>query len=509
MGERYERIILSESRFWNVKSPVMLLKWALLKDNQNKHNVLQLKLLNYSEKDILAVSVDINCYDLNKELVEVISYDYLDLNILPNQIFGDREAIDVESRTAREFQFIIKKVFYSDKSNFDVNAKLIDMGSNKSLNVFGKYQEIFSEEYCKICQELKPYCAPEFNEAYWTCSCGRINPYTEKGCIECGIEKVTLEKLSNMDYLKSQYESQQKKLEEQRRAEQERIEEQKRLALEERAKQKEIKRKKLKKLKNKLIVAACICVVCIGFYIWYAKIIEPKNKYSAAIEKMEKGNYEEAELDFQDLGNYNDSERKKVICQVEQKLLQDNPNKAVEILEKNNLTEEDVYKRAVAKQQKKEDYQKNEESYQKNEESYQNGVRYMNRAKLDQAIEWYKKVDLSYKKTEYYLSLCNKYNKISGIYKCTSKNKKDEDISIVIYISISEEGKEDISIGNLMTKATLSGDILTWEPYISGLEKCELNFGTKEVTIKSYSDEGGKLKLVGTKLYTVKKHINV
>lgn len=484
MGERYERIILSESRFWNTDSPVMLLRWALLKDNQNKHNVLQLKLVNYSEKDILAVCVDIKCYDLNKELVEVISYDYLDLNILPNQTFGDREAIDVESRTAREFQFIIKKVFYSDKSNFDVNAKLIDIGSNKSLNAFGKYQEIFSEEYCKICQELKPYCAPEFNEAYWTCSCGRINPYTEKGCIECGIEKVTLEKLSNMDYLKSQYESQQRKLEEQRRAEQERNEEQKRLALEERAKQKEIKRKKLKKLKNKLIVAVCICVVCIGFYIWYAKIIEPKNKYSAAIEKMEKGNYEEAELDFQDLGNYNDSERKKVICQVEQKLLQDNPNKAVEILEKNNLTEEDVYKRAVVSK--------------KNEENYQNGIIYMERGQLAKAIEMYEQIDLSYKETEYYLSLCRELFDIPGSYTL------GEYKAISIYVTISVTGEKEFSIftEDKESIATLSRKLLIWEVSNGNtIDKFTFNISNQKVTVKEYY----RGELVSTKRYTAVK----
>lgn len=55
MEQCYQRIKSIDESLWNVKSPILFNKGALLRDNKINKNILQLQFVNCSEKNIVPI----------------------------------------------------------------------------------------------------------------------------------------------------------------------------------------------------------------------------------------------------------------------------------------------------------------------------------------------------------------------------------------------------------------------------------------------------------------------
>ena len=73
------------------------------------------------------------------------------------------------------------------------------------------------------------------------------------------------------------------------------------------------KKRELRKKRNRLITLISVCVIIVLGLLWFC-VISPEIKYSKAISLMENGNYWEAIVAFQELGDYRDSKAKSDQC---------------------------------------------------------------------------------------------------------------------------------------------------------------------------------------------------
>ena len=94
MGERYERIFLSNEEYYMEKSPVVYVAGGLLKDSKYKRVVAQLKFRNISSKVIRAAKIEICAKDsFGKKLDGVSEFSYTDLNVAPGTEWGQETAM--------------------------------------------------------------------------------------------------------------------------------------------------------------------------------------------------------------------------------------------------------------------------------------------------------------------------------------------------------------------------------------------------------------------------------
>ena len=117
MSERYSRRFSLSENLYAAGSPVVITAGALLKDNQTGTMIAQLKLCNIGNKAIKAVTVSIFPFDtVGRPLGESVQYQYLDLNVQRNEIFGPKSAIILPNYATRAFSATVAEVAFADNS---------------------------------------------------------------------------------------------------------------------------------------------------------------------------------------------------------------------------------------------------------------------------------------------------------------------------------------------------------------------------------------------------------
>ena len=141
MAERYQKLFSLQGCYFCENCPVFIRDGAITKDNETGNVFLQLKMENVSgeNKSINAVTVLFTLYDsYGKEIIKNFQYDYLDLDCKKGEAFGGKTPVFLPEQTIRSFTFTVKKVLFSDKSEWiDESFEWESYPKQKSLEVTG------------------------------------------------------------------------------------------------------------------------------------------------------------------------------------------------------------------------------------------------------------------------------------------------------------------------------------------------------------------------------------
>lgn len=117
MSERYTRLFSLPENLYNVGSPLIITAGALSKDNQTGGVLAQLEFTSVSEKEIKAVSVELEPKDsAGRSIGGKVNYQYLDLSVSRGSEFGSKNAIRFDDATVRSFNVNVTEVIYADNT---------------------------------------------------------------------------------------------------------------------------------------------------------------------------------------------------------------------------------------------------------------------------------------------------------------------------------------------------------------------------------------------------------
>ena len=117
MSERYSKIFTLPQNLYIEASPVIVRAGALLKDNTTNRLIAQLKFSNIQNKNIKLVKVEIECLDgLGRSLEDVVTYEYLDLNVARSGEFGAKTPVAIKNAATRSFTVRVIEVGFSDNT---------------------------------------------------------------------------------------------------------------------------------------------------------------------------------------------------------------------------------------------------------------------------------------------------------------------------------------------------------------------------------------------------------
>lgn len=304
--ERYSRILTITERQFQKDCPLIFEKGALLKDNKENRNILQLQFKNIGLQKISTVFVSIKCFDIEKQEVEIVENKYLDLSVGYNECFGEKVPIILSNDSSRTFEVSVGKIVFFNNNIAEYYEVMKNIPDPSQLDELGLLKEQFIREVQKIDAKAKINVKPSMMDGIWICACGAINS-NNNHCGSCDFEKIKLFPLLDIEYLKEKNEEYLKQKEEEEK-ERKRLEEQKVLELQIRKQENEEKQKKLrKKLVKIALVLLLMVAVGTGSYFLSVNYFIPSMKYSSAIEAIENGNYDEAYTVLTALGDFKDS----------------------------------------------------------------------------------------------------------------------------------------------------------------------------------------------------------
>ncbi len=123
MAERYQRCSTLPVNLYAPGAPVLVAAGALLLDTQTGGVLAQLKLQNLGAKPVKSVKVAVSPLDpAGRALGEPVTYQYLDLSVARDGMFGQKSPIRLPDPTARSFTAAVTEVIFSDNTIWSADA---------------------------------------------------------------------------------------------------------------------------------------------------------------------------------------------------------------------------------------------------------------------------------------------------------------------------------------------------------------------------------------------------
>lgn len=259
-------------------SPLILEAYALHEDTATGRRIAQLKWRNICQQPVRAVMAELVCYDSFKHQLESKVFTYDRLNVSPNGLFGDNQAILLPDNGTMHCEVLLKAVTYE-------NAEVWENPSADPFEPLPEAAPLAMEDETLLPQYVRDVkLAYGFNTAkyepaqhkgLWRCTCGS---WQSEGntCLVCGATLKALQELRNEDNLRQNlaaYEEAQERLrKEEEEKERKRLEELKRKQ-EQRKKEEEERRARIAQIvaehearqkKNKIILTIIVIAIIIA-----------------------------------------------------------------------------------------------------------------------------------------------------------------------------------------------------------------------------------------------------
>lgn len=326
--QRHEVLFEQKECLWQKDVPVIIEETILVSDKETGKLYVRNTLRSMSEKIITAVMVSVACKDVwGNDLENNGTFQYLDLKVGYNSVFGQNEPIELKNSNTRAVSATIDKILFEDGSIVECSADGIRFPAPELLSEHLNSSDLASE-YARETVSTAKYVPCEF-EGFWRCACGAINNSQDEECVRChSILSELKEKLNQSSLLEefNKYKKEQaEKAERERIAEQQRIKDaelrakQEQEALQRKIREAENEKRakaRAKKVKTAIIVTLILLILSGVAYFTYIgpEIVQPMISYNNACSLLANKQYTNAIKAFEEISYYKDSSDKILEC---------------------------------------------------------------------------------------------------------------------------------------------------------------------------------------------------
>lgn len=220
MSEKYTIVQHEKRLFWLQNCPVLLHSYALTKNNTNNSIFLQCKFENIADKPIKAMNISVKCSDVShQELANVDNFPYLDINVQPYTLFGDKTPVALPNNTTRNVRIIPLKVIFSDDTTWEnTSERAYELAEyeQQPISSLGELADQYKRDLHKICTDSEKHnYLPANVNGFTVCGCGKVVLPDTQYCASCGVDFSKLFAINNSEILhteQQQYDEEQQKI---------------------------------------------------------------------------------------------------------------------------------------------------------------------------------------------------------------------------------------------------------------------------------------------------------
>lgn len=195
--ENYQRFqILSASRqdLFQPGSPVWVSRCQLSLDRESGKRLLQVRMVNCSERTVRQVFLRIVCLGANRELLTQLEMVPMQsLAVLPGRVFGDDKFVEIPVRGAVYTEAYAQRVRFADDTAWD-EADRDGYLRFKALPV--RPEDPHAETLADRARSggVRNDCYFRTQQGLWVCTCGMPNASRVLRCVRCGADRLWLER---------------------------------------------------------------------------------------------------------------------------------------------------------------------------------------------------------------------------------------------------------------------------------------------------------------------------
>ena len=218
--EKYTIVQHEQRLHWLKDCPVLLQSYALTKSNTNNSIFLQCKFENIADKSIKAMNIAVKCSDVShQELANVGNFPYLDINVQPYTLFGDKTPVALPNNTTRNVCIIPLKIIFSDDTTWEnTSERAYELAEyeQQPISSLGELADQYKRDLHKICTDSEKHnYLPANVNGFTVCGCGKVVLPDTQYCASCGVDFSKLFAINNSEILhteQQQYDEEQQKI---------------------------------------------------------------------------------------------------------------------------------------------------------------------------------------------------------------------------------------------------------------------------------------------------------
>lgn len=218
--EKYTIVQHEQHLHWLKDCPILLQSYALTKNNTNNSIFLQCKFENIADKPIKAINIAVKCSDVShQELANVDNFPYLDINVQPYTLFGDKTPVALPNNTTRNVHIIPLKVIFSDDTTWEnTSERAYELAEyeQQPISSLGELADQYKRDLHKICTDSEKHnYLPANVNGFTVCGCGKVVLPDTQYCASCGVDFLKLFAINNSEILhteQQQYDEEQQKI---------------------------------------------------------------------------------------------------------------------------------------------------------------------------------------------------------------------------------------------------------------------------------------------------------
>lgn len=220
MSEKYTIVQHEKRLHWLKDCPILLQSYALTKNNTNNSIFLQCKFENIADKPIKAMNIAVKCSDVShQELADVDNFPYLDIDVQPYTLFGDKTPVALPNNTTRNVRIIPLKVIFSDDTTWEnTSERAYELAEyeQQPISSLGELADQYKRDLHKICTDSEKHnYLPANVNGFTVCGCGKVVLPDTQYCASCGVDFSKLFAINNSEILhteQQQYDEEQQKI---------------------------------------------------------------------------------------------------------------------------------------------------------------------------------------------------------------------------------------------------------------------------------------------------------
>lgn len=311
---------------------MVILAGSLLRDNETGKVLGQFKFKNITDKIIKALVIKVDAYDVSgKELPGIAEYQYLDLFVRRDGEFGQKSAVVLPESITRSIKVQCIGAVFVDDSQWAAPQDAVWSPLPAQQKISNTVGFALAQQYRRMTTDQAEY-VPADCEELWLCACGGINHAEEAACHNCGYTKPELLQALDEESLTEGLNK--------HRADMQAIAEEEERERAKKAAEQAVLRKKIAKISA---IAAIVAVIISLGLLLNKYVLIPLREYNDAIALMDAGQYDEAIIAFDAMGDYKDSAIKIDECRTA--ILDGKYNDALTLMEGGNYKEAiDIFK---------------------------------------------------------------------------------------------------------------------------------------------------------------------
>lgn len=192
--ERFQTLSSAQQELFLPEGPVWVSRWQLSRDLESGKRLLQVRMVNSSERTLRQIFLRIVCLGAKREKLNQLELVPMPAaSVRPGRVFGDDKPLEIPVKGTVYVEVFAQRVRFADGGAWDEPADAAYQPFKpEPVRKDDPHRDELSAR--ALSGNVRNDCYYRIRQGLWACTCGMPNAVRDQRCVRCGADRRWLER---------------------------------------------------------------------------------------------------------------------------------------------------------------------------------------------------------------------------------------------------------------------------------------------------------------------------